>query len=83
MRHPPERRNIFNIGHCARFVDHRRRKSQQDACWLAHRIPHSTGRGCETVVVAASMSSQCPASAWGAGNKKQRFAGVFCETVAQ
>jgi len=49
MRHPPERRNIHNIGHCARFVDHRRRKSQQDACWLTQGTAATKGRRCQTV----------------------------------
>jgi hypothetical protein len=55
MRHPPERRNIHNIGHCARFVDHRRRKSQQDACWLMPGTTATNSRGCQTDFNTAGM----------------------------
>ncbi|MEF9966331.1 MAG: hypothetical protein RR779_18360 [Comamonas sp.] len=64
MRHPPERRSIHNIGHCARFVDHRRRKSQQDACWLAHGLIAGAGQDPQTILLAASFPMEAAQHLW-------------------
>lgn len=58
-------------------------KKKPAGCLLAGaRSPRHQKRGMRNGLLRCRHASHCQASVWGIGNKKQRFAGYFCETVA-